>query len=313
MSNTYVSPPVQATQKAAPKASFKVLFNRCVRIVAAIWTMIFCLIATANKSSLYSIYAVLVVCVLYAISLFGKKSKLLFVAAALFHGGGIYSTIKDIGVTMRDIYRATYYFSGSGIARIFVANFLNELSTITFVVLAAALLFPQHGRYRRFVKKVWFLPAAILLGAQLLVLGLVSPVLDDVFVRAFCYYFLISYCIAYSVETKLEKQAVAQEEFTTEPVAGASTVICANCGNKVSTGTKFCIACGQKVDAPKPVSSAAPVAAPQQTYTAANAPAAPTMQEGDAIVALRGYKDLLDSGVISQEEFDSKKKQLLGI
>ena len=59
--------------------------------------------------------------------------------------------------------------------------------------------------------------------------------------------------------------------------------------------------------------AAAPAAAPQQTYTAANAPAAPTMQEGDAIVALRGYKDLLDSGVISQEEFDAKKKQLLGL
>ncbi|MBQ4094281.1 MAG: DUF4234 domain-containing protein [Oscillospiraceae bacterium] len=57
---------------------------------------------------------------------------------------------------------------------------------------------------------------------------------------------------------------------------------------------------------------AAAAAAPQQTYTAANAPAAPTMNEGDAIVALRGYKDLLDSGVITKEEFDAKKKQLLG-
>ncbi|MBQ9959798.1 MAG: SHOCT domain-containing protein [Oscillospiraceae bacterium] len=36
------------------------------------------------------------------------------------------------------------------------------------------------------------------------------------------------------------------------------------------------------------------------------------MNEGDAIVALRGYKDLLDSGVITKEEFDAKKKQLLG-
>ena len=28
---------------------------------------------------------------------------------------------------------------------------------------------------------------------------------------------------------------------------------------------------------------------------------------------LKKYKDLLDSGVISQEEFDAKKKQLLGL
>ena len=28
---------------------------------------------------------------------------------------------------------------------------------------------------------------------------------------------------------------------------------------------------------------------------------------------LKKYKDLLDSGVITQEEFDAKKKQLLGL
>ena len=28
---------------------------------------------------------------------------------------------------------------------------------------------------------------------------------------------------------------------------------------------------------------------------------------------LKKYKDLLDSGVLSQEEFDAKKKQLLGL
>jgi predicted Zn-dependent peptidase len=33
----------------------------------------------------------------------------------------------------------------------------------------------------------------------------------------------------------------------------------------------------------------------------------------NGIYKLKKYKDLLDTGVISQEEFDAKKKQLLGL
>ena len=44
--------------------------------------------------------------------------------------------------------------------------------------------------------------------------------------------------------------------------------------------------------------------APQQTNTA------PTSSSADE---LKKYKDLLDNGIISQEEFEAKKKQLLGL
>lgn len=36
------------------------------------------------------------------------------------------------------------------------------------------------------------------------------------------------------------------------------------------------------------------------------------VDESAKVSALKGYKELLDSGVITQEEFDAKKKQLLG-
>ena len=36
-------------------------------------------------------------------------------------------------------------------------------------------------------------------------------------------------------------------------------------------------------------------------------------QETDAADAIAKYKALLDSGAITQEEFDAKKKQILGI
>lgn len=45
----------------------------------------------------------------------------------------------------------------------------------------------------------------------------------------------------------------------------------------------------------------------------AQAQPAPTAPAGDSAEELKKYKDLLDSGVITQEEFDAKKKQLLGL
>lgn len=35
--------------------------------------------------------------------------------------------------------------------------------------------------------------------------------------------------------------------------------------------------------------------------------------EKDSVALLKEYKDLLDSGIITQEDFDSKKKELLGL
>lgn len=43
------------------------------------------------------------------------------------------------------------------------------------------------------------------------------------------------------------------------------------------------------------------------------APVAPAAPPQDAAGELKKYKELLDSGVITQEEFDQKKKQLLGL
>ena len=45
------------------------------------------------------------------------------------------------------------------------------------------------------------------------------------------------------------------------------------------------------------------------------APAAPFEAEKprDVVEELKRYKELLDSGILTQEEFDAKKKQLLGL
>lgn len=54
------------------------------------------------------------------------------------------------------------------------------------------------------------------------------------------------------------------------------------------------------------VAPAAPAAAP------APAPAAPT-SVSEAADDLLKLKELLDAGILTQEEFDAKKKQLLGL
>ena len=40
---------------------------------------------------------------------------------------------------------------------------------------------------------------------------------------------------------------------------------------------------------------------------------AETMDESSKVAAIKEYKELMDAGIISQEEFEAKKKQLLGL
>ncbi len=51
----------------------------------------------------------------------------------------------------------------------------------------------------------------------------------------------------------------------------------------------------------------------QQAAQAMANSSAPTSSNTDYIAELAKFKELLDMGVITQEEFDAKKKQLLGL
>lgn len=52
-----------------------------------------------------------------------------------------------------------------------------------------------------------------------------------------------------------------------------------------------------------------PMAAQRQTSTAA----APSMSVVEQLDAVKKLKELLDAGILTQNEFDSKKKQILGL
>lgn len=81
------------------------------------------------------------------------------------------------------------------------------------------------------------------------------------------------------------------------------------CGRFHSGYVTSC-ACGQsKQNVLNPAKPAVPV---QKQAIPAPAPAAPApADESKTIEALKEYKDLLDSGIITQEEFEQKKKALL--
>ena len=63
----------------------------------------------------------------------------------------------------------------------------------------------------------------------------------------------------------------------------------------------------------EPAAPVAPVAAPAVEAAAPVAPAAPALDDATTAESLVTYKNLLDQGVITQEEFDAKKKQLLNL
>lgn len=67
---------------------------------------------------------------------------------------------------------------------------------------------------------------------------------------------------------------------------------------------------------PQPAVAPGAAAQPRPAVPAPTAVAeksSPSVTEAERLQYLKEYKNLLDSGVISQEEFDAKKKQLLGL
>ena len=73
-----------------------------------------------------------------------------------------------------------------------------------------------------------------------------------------------------------------------------------------------CILMQDRINTLCTIKAAAPAPAPTAPVSVAPTPAAPAPASSVA-GDLKQYKELLDSGIITQEEFDAKKKQLLGL
>ena len=69
---------------------------------------------------------------------------------------------------------------------------------------------------------------------------------------------------------------------------------------------------GQQMNPANAVTTAAD-AQPAVAQAAAQPAAAPAMSVAEQMETLKSLKELLDAGILTQEEFDLKKKQVLGL
>lgn len=101
------------------------------------------------------------------------------------------------------------------------------------------------------------------------------------------------------------------DKSTTQSYAStnANRWICRNCGAENGL-SNTCITCGSNRYAEPKIVYAQPV--PQAPV---QAPPAQTNVSGDAskFEDVKAYKEMLDSGIITQEEFDKKKAEILGL
>ncbi len=84
------------------------------------------------------------------------------------------------------------------------------------------------------------------------------------------------------------------------------------CGNKNPETVVYCM-CGRKRPTLESQSSRRAKGGASQNYSVGYTSAGRMSGEKSAAEQIKEFKSLLDAGIISQEEFDAKKKQLLGI
>ena len=105
-------------------------------------------------------------------------------------------------------------------------------------------------------------------------------------------------------EEQCQPQEQAASAFLAAPVASSPVepMFCVKCGALIDAETKFCPSCGAEV------TQAEPTPEPEVQQNVAPAQSISTAKE-----RLLELKSLLDDGLISQEDFDRKKSEILGI
>ncbi|WP_051656485.1 zinc ribbon domain-containing protein [Butyrivibrio sp. AE3004] len=83
-------------------------------------------------------------------------------------------------------------------------------------------------------------------------------------------------------------------------------IICPNCGKKLDPSLRFCTECGTEL-----VASTTTEKSADTTNISVDVPPKGTLAVDQQIELLQKLKSLVDAGVISQEEFEAKKKEIL--
>ena len=91
-----------------------------------------------------------------------------------------------------------------------------------------------------------------------------------------------------------------------------SNIACPKCGVSITMGSKFCNNCGNDFSVNKYIVVKEKVD-PNKNSLSSTQTANQTSSSTNTFDEIRKYKELLDAGVITQDEFNDKKKELLGI
>lgn len=185
----------------------------------------------------------------FAVTLFIKKKNLVFLIVA---GANV----------LLNVYYIISYVS--------LFNIIDFLAAVALALLAAVVYIPSMASKRTIAKKVWFLPAALLLSCYLI----------NWF--QYEYFSYLSETWLYIIANLVEVMAY----FFTGMWLGNSPIVISEQATQENEYESF---------NPKTIGT--------PTHNS----------EVGGADKLKTYKELLDSGIISQEEFDQKKKQILGL
>lgn len=251
----------------------------------------------------FSFWLEIVACALAVIAMLRNPiDKLLPVAYGIFSLNALVYILRYIA--SRFTYGIRWDFGS--VFGFFVDALIIFAFAITAVVIAAVPpMFPSLAALRDTARKLWFLPALLVGGLNLI--GLVF---------SFFSWLLHSNHSFLMLLLNLLNNLL--------PIVGI-VVVCLQVRRQIPTGVPIQPAVSVPPAAPvepaAPVQPAAPVEpaapAPQSdTPTASDAPAQPAetvevTAVDDAVEKLIRYKKLLDRGIITQDEFDEKKRQFL--
>ncbi len=239
----------------------------------------------------FSDIAYLIIAIVVAIFLFvGKSTPFMAIPLlAMFGLNFLFSIVNLIDLAelyIRWIYRYEDPEDVFSLLQLF-AEVISALSWFLLATMTLVMNLKDAESFRPFVKKTWWLPAVLQIPAFMFVLGFA-------FVK-----------LLYSIEYFFETLYVVPCFFV--------LVACFSLGKwLVSVQTeKTTVAVAEPVFVSDAVSISYTDEVPVQVQTAATPII--VQQQTSAADELKKYKELLDMGAITQEEFDAKKKQILNL
>lgn len=325
--NTYVQPtvaPVISGKPAGKSLAFAGVFFVTATLLA-LWSLYLYrklphFMANSEQVALY------VACPLLAIAAFRTRQTQKI--SVLFVIGFALMTFASVDVSLTT-YRAYGFGAYSDNSGIYYAMTLSHiLKAASYFLMAVFALFSMQKRKNQLggiVKWLWFLPIPVLLLAfakeisnssvpyviqKLLENGITWKPRYDLLEAAASIWAIFAVLFsgfAFQSFCRNAESHVQPQYANPAPVQPGNRIACPHCHQMNEEGSVFCAGCGQRIVQPQPMRE--PVPEPVQKphpSPVANAPTAPKNVQKE----MEAYKDLLDCGILTQEEYDQKIREL---